>query len=110
MVKALVILMFPVMAHAQFLTGNDLFERMNSDNIAGKSIALGYVGGVLDVHLDVNICPPQSVQLGQALDVAKKWLSSNPDKRHLPAAMIVYHSLRSVWPCKKDPMTPGTKM
>ena len=109
MVKALVLLLFPVIAHAQFFSGNDLHDRINSDNIAAKSIALGYVGGVLDAHLDVNICPPDRVQLGQAVDVVKKWLASNPDKRHLSAAIITFYSLKLSWPCKTDSLNPAGK-
>lgn len=109
MVKALVILLFPVLAHAQFFNGNDLHDRMNDDAVTAKAIALGYVGGVLDSYIGIDICPPSQVQLGQAVDVVKRWLAANPDKRHLSAAIITFHSLRLAWPCKKESLTPGGK-
>lgn len=108
MVKALVILMFPVVAHAQFFSGNDLHERMNNDTPVARSIALGYVGGVLDSHIGSDICPPQQVQLGQAVDVVRRWLAANPDKRHLSAAVITFHALRLSWPCKEN-LNPAGK-
>ena len=108
MVKALVILMFPVVAHAQFFTGNDLHERINSELVSSRSLALGYVGGVLDAFLGSDICPPQQVQLGQALDVVKRWLAANPDKRHLSASVITFHALRLSWPCKES-LSPAGK-
>ena len=109
MVKALVILMFPVIAHAQFFSGNDLHERLNSENVVNRSIGLGFVAGIVDAHIDVSICAPESVQLRQAVDIVKQWLTNNPDKRHLSAALLTYHALRQVWPCKKESLMPGGK-
>jgi hypothetical protein len=97
-------------AHAQFMSGNELLDRLNDPGTAKPMVALGYVMGVLDAHYNTEICPPEQVQIGQASDVIKQWLQNNPDKRHLPAAIIVRVILRQTWPCKAPTtLTPGGK-
>ena len=89
-------------AHAQFFSGNELLDRLNDTGTVKPMVALGYVMGALDSHFGVEICPPEQVQIGQASDVIKQWLQTNPDKRHLPAALIVRVVLRNTWPCKQE--------
>lgn len=97
-------------AHAQFFSGNEILQRMEAqDSVVGRSLALGYVAGVLDAAIDVDICPPEQVQIGQARDMVLQWLRANPDKRHLPAAVIVHVVLRNAWPCKQN-LKPGGKL
>jgi hypothetical protein len=95
-------------AHAQFVDGNRLLERMNDESPAQRMHALGYVLGVLDSFYGSDICPPDNVQAGQASAVVKQWLNINPDKRHLMASAIVFIALRNAWPCKQE-LKPGGK-
>jgi MFS-type transporter involved in bile tolerance (Atg22 family) len=95
-------------AHAQFVDGNSLLERMRDESPVKRMVALGYVLGVLDSFLGSDICPPDNVQAGQASAVVKQWLEINPDKRHLTASAIVFVSLRNAWPCKQE-LKPGGK-
>lgn len=93
---------------AQVLTGNDLLQRITSDNPGMKSIALGYVGGVTDSLGGDIFCPPEGVTLAQAVDMVRKWLSDNPEHRHMSAAVLVAVILQRAWPCRRTP-TPGSK-
>jgi hypothetical protein len=95
-------------AHAQFVDGNGLLERMRDESPVKRMYALGYVIGVLDSFHGSDICPPDNVQAGQAAAVVKQWLEINPDKRHLIASAITFVALRQAWPCKQD-LKPGGK-
>lgn len=93
---------------AQVLTGNDLLQRITSDNPGMKSIALGYVGGVTDSLGGDVFCAPDGVTLAQAVDMVRKWLTDNPEHRHMSAAVLVAVILQRAWPCRKSP-TPGSR-
>lgn len=88
-------------AHAQYMSGNDLLERLNdNDSAVKRSVALGYILGVADGLDGQEVCVQRSVQAGQVRDVVHQWLRDNPALRHLPAAAIVAGSLSRVWPCQ----------
>ena len=101
------LLFVPAMAQAEFMSGNGLLKDMNGD-VVDKSIALGYVMGVSDAYTNVTICPPSNVTAGQTQDVVKRYLESNPDKRHYSADSIIRISLENVWPCKQQSKGRGT--
>lgn len=88
-------------AHAEFMSGNDLYERMTSDNTIRQSMALGYVIGAHDALREVTHCSPMDVTAGQVRDMVKAWLQANPAQRHISAASITSHVLKSVWPCQR---------
>jgi hypothetical protein len=100
MKKLIVGLLFvPCVANAEFLTGNDLLSRMNSDEVVQRMFALGYVAGVSDAQQHVFSCPPSGVTNGQVRDVAKSYIEANPGIRHKSADMLVTDALKQVWPC-----------
>jgi hypothetical protein len=94
------LLIVPSIASGQFTSGNDLLSDMNGVNV-NKSMALGYVIGVVDALNKIVICPPLNVTAGQVSDIIKKHLEDNPDIRHYSADSIIANKLASVWPCKK---------
>jgi hypothetical protein len=93
------LLLVPVMANAEFFTGNELLRDMQSDAM-DQMHALGYVLGVVDVHIRSTICPPDGVKAGQVHDVVKKFLEENPAVRHFSADSLIQYRLEQVWPCK----------
>ena len=93
---------------AQVLTGNDLLQRIGSDNPGLRNIALGYVGGVTDALGGDVFCAPEGVTLAQAVDMVRKWLTDNPEHRHMSAAVLVAVILQRAWPCRRTP-TPGSR-
>jgi hypothetical protein len=103
--KFLVGLLFiPVMAHAEFFTGNDLLAKMNGD-AADRIQAIGYVQGVFDVYVHVTICPPnggRDITAGQIRDMIKNYLTNSPATRHKTAESLIHEAFNSVWPCQNN--------
>ena len=91
-------------------TGNKLYE-FCSDPDKGSSernYCLGYLSGAYDgVALaarisDSKLCVPDTVTLGQIVDVFIKYSRNNPEKRNENAATVLGLSLFAYWPCSKE--------
>jgi len=93
-------------AHAEFMSGNDVYSRMISSDAIQRLEAMMYVAGVADVLQGVISCPPPTSTLGQVYDMVKQYYERNPDKRSLPGDRAVTIVLRAAWPCKPA----GTKL
>ena len=106
---ASILLAFTLSAHAQFIDGNGLLDRMNDTGAVKPMVALGFVLGVADSFRGSDICLPENVQARQLYDMVHQWLRVNPDKRHLDAAVIVFVVLSKAWPCKAD-LNKGNRM
>lgn len=100
--KLLATLLFvPAMAQAEFLTGNELYQKLSSTSVVDKMYALGYVVGVYDVNVHITICPrvENVITAGQVQDIVLQYLTINPGQRHRNAEILVRDALRQVWPC-----------
>ena len=95
-------------AHAEFYTGNDLLQRINSESLGERAAAIGYIMGVADSGHGVNYCPPEHVTSGQLRDMVRNYLTNLPAVRHLSADSLVTHVLKSQWPCAAR--TPGRQL
>jgi hypothetical protein len=89
-------------AHAQqssiLYTGQDLYTRMTSS----PALANGYIAGVADALSGVTVCiPPNTVTLGQMVDMVKQSLERVPSERHMAADIYVQVTLSNRWPCAK---------
>jgi Rap1a immunity proteins len=89
------------MAQAEYLSGNDLLTRLNSEGIADRGFALGYIAGVSDGLEDILVCAPTGSTTGQARDIVWQYLRINPQSRHQGAALLVVEALQRVWPCRQ---------
>jgi hypothetical protein len=92
-------------ARAEFVTGNDLYTKCNSNAPEDKFWCLGFVTGVFDT-LPTGpkkglVCPGPNVTAGQVHDVVVKNLQEHPTMRHLPAAFLVGTALGVAFPCKR---------
>lgn len=100
----------PYVSFADFWDGNrlktfiDADDRMvignpsNTDPFeSGKLI--GFVVGVHESMSGILVCAPKNVSVAQLLDVVKKYVNENPDKRHKPAKELVMMSLIGAFPC-----------
>lgn len=88
-------------AHAEFYSGNQLLNLINGSNME-QMHALGYVVGIADVWTGVRVCAPSGsggINAGQANDVVKQYLTSNPQIRHHTADTLALTALSNVWPC-----------
>lgn len=95
------LLMVPCMAHAQFYTGNNLLQKMNSSELWERTLAIGYVMGVSDAQQNIGHCSGQSVTSGQTRDVVKQYLEQNPSVRDLNADLLTVVALGLAFPCAK---------
>lgn len=87
-------------AHAEFVTGNELLNRMNGDH-GQQMMAIGYVTGVHDSLRNVTHCSPLNITVGQVHEMVKNHLERNPEIRHKSADAHVSYVLNKTWPCAK---------
>jgi hypothetical protein len=105
---AAVALCATTMAHAGFLTGNELLTRMKDSSVVPQMVAMGYVIGIADAMDQSSHCLPDGVTMGQVRDVVKQFLEVTPEVRHRPAELIVYVVLKNTWACaEKKKGRPG---
>lgn len=108
MKKLLVLMLWPVIAQAEFMTGNDLLDKLKSESVTNKAISLGYVMGVFDSHQGISHCAPgNQVTAGQVQDLVRMHLENSPAIRHQTADVIISNLLGKVWPCQAAKRTPG---
>lgn len=89
-------------AHAEFFDGNKLLSYMNNtESVAYRSMAMGYVTGVFDALHGIMHCPPPNVTTGQVNDMVRNHLEINPSTRHVAADGLVTKALSAAWPCAK---------
>ena len=90
-------------AHAAFWDGNELLQRLNSDDAVRRAVALGYVMGVHDAFENVNHCPPANASAGQLRDIVRNYLTNVPAERHHIADQLVMRALEIAFPCSNRP-------
>lgn len=104
MKKLLTVLLFvPVMAHAEFKTGNELYADLNAESTVSRAVGLGYIMGVADATRNMTHCAPAEVTAGQINDMVKKHLANTAELRHYTADIIVSYVLKKAWPCANKP-------
>lgn len=100
MKKLIILALLPIAANAEFLSGNELLERIRSTD-GRRNTALGYIMGVHDVTWRTLHCSPQTVTAGQVLDMVEQALIKTPEQRHVNADAYVIAALQSAWPCPR---------
>jgi len=103
---ALAALLIAGSAHAEFISGNKLFDHLNGE-ASDRIYAMGYIVGVFDTGRGVVHCPPSGVTVGQVRDMVHNFLRSNPQDRNFSGDSIVNHVLKNVWPCANKPRSGG---
>ena len=91
-------------ARAEFVTGNQLHEKCNSNAPEDKFWCLGFVTGVADTLPQGPkgiVCPEPNVTAGQFYDVVVKDLRDHPGVRGLPASLLIGTALGTAFPCKQ---------
>jgi hypothetical protein len=89
-------------AHAEFISGNDLLQRMTGEPLE-RTFAMGYVAGVYDTTVTLIHCAPANVTLRQVTDTVQRGLEVMPATRHKSADYLVNQILKVVWPCAEKP-------
>lgn len=98
------LLIVPSIASAEFLSGNDLYHRLTSNDSGDKFYALGYIVGAYDMGVHVSFCPrtEQGITAGQVQDIVRNYLAANPGFRQRSADWLVREALKQVWPCANN--------
>lgn len=104
---ALVLALASASAQAEFLSGNDLLERLDHRDTSMQLMGLGYVMGVHDAMRGVTHCSPASVTAGQVRDMVRQALVAIPDLRHQAADAYVSSVLKQAWPCQRQQPRSG---
>lgn len=100
MKKLLIVLLFPITAHAEFYTGNILLNRLQSESTVEKAVALGYVMGVFDANQGATHCAGnRDITAGQIKDMARAYLENNPTTRNRTADILLGELFKKAWPC-----------
>ena len=95
-------------AQAHFIDGNQLLSTIESQTLAERTFAIGFVTGVVNSTQNEFVCIPDRVTIKQVVDISKAHLQQNPSIRHKPAAYIVLKAVSDVWPCKAKAPTPSS--
>jgi hypothetical protein len=100
-------ILWPVAASSggdSFYTGNRLLGYCEERSESCTS----YIAGIVDTLMVVNvvtqmkmICPPNNVELGQAVDVTVNYLRVHPERRQVSAASMAVVALTKAFPCDK---------
>lgn len=104
----------PASAASRQQTGNEWAAECISGNAAKIAHCLGYARGLADAfgawsafseHTAI-VCIPDRVVAFQLRDVALKWMTSNPSRRHEEAGYVLMIAFAEAWPCSKKELTP----
>ena len=69
-----------------FWSGNDLYERCDTDNGQAKLVCTAYIIGATDALTSNGIvCLPKNFTIRQTVDLVVKFLSDHPETRHYTA-------------------------
>ena len=87
--------------HAEFVSGEHLYNAFNSTDPSERSVAAGYVVGVTDTVTGTHVCLPASTAVKQVVGLVYQWLEHNPQYRHNSGDRVVVAVLAQAWPCVK---------
>jgi hypothetical protein len=102
-----------VRLHVQ-MTAGDLFDRCIFDPAAPPPdafICAGYLTGAEDAMaivwaangLERAYCKPEATQRGALLRTFIDYMRAHPEKRGLPAALVILQAFRDAFPCPPAP-------
>jgi hypothetical protein len=100
---ALILALVAGSAHAEFMDGNRLLDKIVSNSYYEQGSAMGYIMGVADMGLGVIHCAPANVTAGQLQDMIRNYLTNTPAQRHLTADALVNRVFKASWPCPDRP-------
>jgi hypothetical protein len=80
-------------------TGNEYYRFLNSPEVVDSLMAMQYMFGVIDTKFS-TYCIPGGVIPGQLMEIVKRYLEQNPDKRHLAAPVLINMALNKNFPCR----------
>lgn len=110
LIQTLTALLLATSAHAEFLTGNELLEKLNASDSGIRLMGYGYVAGVHDAGRGAVHCSPQSITIKQIGDMAQAYLTNAPSERHHNADGLMLRMFGAVRPCEKKQQKPAAQV
>jgi len=95
----LLVLFFPLTVQADYGTGQQWLEKLNSPMTEDKIDAKVMVGNILFAWEGKSHCKPSLATLGQAVAITKKFLDENPQFWHEEVSNLIGAALGIAWPC-----------
>jgi len=95
-------------AHANFLDGNELRARCESNRADAVNTCLGYLTGVADAEdaapswklQKTLFCVPRGVSANQLRRVVIDYFAAHPEEEDLNAAIVVGNAFLESFPCE----------
>lgn len=103
---AAVLAVLATSAQAEFISGNDLLRRLNSEQ-ADRTVAVAYIAGVWDAMQGITICAPNTVELSQVVEMTHRALIALPQIRDKSGDAFVVAVASKQWPCAKRATGPN---
>jgi len=96
-----VVLGNPLTAQADFMTGQQLLEKMKATSTVEDRIEATYlVGRILFDWEGKSHCKPPKATVGQAKAITQNFLTENPQLLHNEAHHLIGAALGIAWPCE----------
>lgn len=92
---------FAMPAAAQFMTGNQLLSRCESETPIAVGVCFGYVQAVFDVNRN-DLCTRGPVSVRQVSDVVTAHLRAYPETRNQDADVLAERAMKAAWPCPSN--------
>ena len=96
----------PLRDRGPLTSGNSFIRECQLSDPTVYAYCMGYSSGVWDiVTLDRRwgTCPPDGVDMGQALNVGLAFMRNNPAVTHEPPGLLLIKSWGAAFPCSKAP-------
>jgi hypothetical protein len=81
--------------------------KITEDDVANVALFSGYLLGLKEgtevafAGGQMFCFPDQGIELGQQVKIVIKYIKANPEKAHLPTAVLAAHALQRAFPCSK---------
>lgn len=91
--------------------GNYLHQQCNDPEPFALGFCMGTVSGFIHGFEMSSaagaeqrfFCRPDNSTMGQGIDIVKRYLAANPDKRDAYASVLIILALHEAWPCPNGP-------
>ena len=98
-----VALLFPIFldttAFADFMNGNDAYERCRSRTEACAGMMMAATDMLTYFQGRKNVCMPGKVSVAQLRDVFLRHLEAQPELRHMNFNHLFYQAMNKAFPC-----------
>ena len=81
--------------------------KITEEDVSNVALCSGYLMGLKDGTVvafaggQMFCFPDQGIELGQQVKIVIKYIKANPEKAHLPTAVLATQALQRAFPCKR---------